>query len=138
MMNLQQYTKRFFTAALVFWLSGIVVLFCCDMPTQAAGAEIESCPLAKKGDCAKTAEANSEHAFGQEPRTFDCCIFPTKIFDKARKLEKSPEAAAIAETIETAAPKFFIVGRFFKSLTFYQSFVRNRGSTHLTNRVFRI
>ena len=137
-MNLQQRIKRIFTAALILWLSGIVVLFCCDMPTQAAGAEIESCPLAKKGNCAKTAEANSEHSFGQEPRTFDCCIFPTKIFDKARKLEKSPEAAAIAGTIETAAPKFFIVGKLLKSPAFYQSFVHNRGSTHLRNCVFRI
>ena len=138
MMNLQQNTKRIFTAALVLWLSGIVVLFCCDMPAKAASAEIESCPLAKKGDCAKTAEANSEHAFGQQPRTFDCCVFPAKIFDKARKLEKSAEMAATAETVEIAAPKFFIVGKLFKSPTFYQSFVRNRGSTHLTNCVFRI
>lgn len=137
-MNLQQSTKRIFTAALILWLSGIVVLFCCDMPAQAADAEIESCPLAKKGNCAKTAEANSEHSFGQEPRTIDCCAFPVKIFDKARKLEKSPEDAAVAETIEIIAPKVFIVGRFFKSQIFYQSFVRNRGSTHLTNRVFRI
>ena len=138
MMSLQQYTKRFFTAALVLWLSGIVVLFCCNMPTQAAGAEIESCPLAKKGNCAKTAEANSEHSFGQEPRTFDCCIFLAKMFDKTRKIEKLPESSTIAQTIEIAAPKFFIIGKFFKSPTFYQSFVRNRGSTHLTNRVFRI
>jgi len=138
MMNFRHNAKRIFTAALVFWLSGIVVLFCCDMPANAAVAEIESCPLAKKAHCAKTVETDSEHSFEGQPRTFDCCVFPAKIFDKARKLEKSPESMAIAETIEIAAPKFFVVGKIFKSPEFYQSFVRNRGSTHLRNCVFRI
>jgi len=137
-MKFRHHAKRIFTAALVLWLSGIVVLFCCDMPAEAAGAEIESCPLAKKAHCTKTAETNSEYSFEGQPRTFDCCVFPAKIFDKARKLEKSPESAAIAETVETAAPKFFIVGEIFNSPKLYQSFVRNRGSTHLRNCVFRI
>lgn len=106
------------------------------MPAKAA--EIESCPLAKKGHCAKTAEIDSERSFEKQLPTFDCCTFPAKIFDKARKLEKSPESAAVAETIEIAAPQFFTVGKVFKSPKFYQSFVRNRGSTHLRNRVFRI
>ncbi len=136
-MKLRHNTKRIFTAALILWLSGIVVLFCCGtMPTKAA--EIESCPLAKKGHCTKTAGNNPEHSFEKHPPTFDCCVFPAKIFDKARKLEKSPEPAVVPETNEIAAPNFFIVEQIFKSPKFYQSFVRNRGGTHLRNRVFRI
>jgi len=135
-MNLRQNTKRVFTAALALWLSGIVVLFCCE--NRAAGAEAESCPLAKKGNCSKTAEGNSEQSFGQEPRTVDCCAFPAKIFDKARKIEKSPESATAAAIVEIAAPKFSLVEKTFDYPTFYQSFIRNRGSTHLTNCVFRI
>lgn len=134
--------KRIFTHALAFWLSGIVVLFCCGaMPTEAASAEIESCPLAKKGHCTKNAEANSQNSFEKEPPpTFDCCAFPAKIFDKARKLGKSPESPTVAATAEIAAPRFFTAVTNFKSppARFHQSFVRNRGGTHLRNCVFRI
>jgi len=135
-MNLRHNTKRIFTAALALWLSGIVVLFCCE--NRAAMAEAESCPLAKKGNCSKTAEENSEHSFGQESRTLDCCAFPAKIFDKARKIEKSPESVAAATIVEIAPPKFSRVGKTFKRSVFRQSFVRNRGSRHLVNCVFRI
>ena len=136
-MELRRNTKRIFTAALAGWLSGIVVLFCCGtMPTKAA--ENESCPLAKKGHCTKTAETNAEHSFEKQLPTFDCCAFPAKIFDKVRKLEKLPESATFEETIEIAAPNFFVVEQTFKSPKFRQSFVRNRGSTYLLNRVFRI
>lgn len=137
-MNLRQNTKRTFTALLAFWLSGIVVLFCCNMPTQAAEAEIESCPLAKKSNCSKAVRENSEHSFGQEPRTVDCCAFPAKIFDKVRKVEKQPEAAKVALLVEIPAQRFSRFEKTSATSTFYQSFVRNRGSTHLTNCVFRI
>lgn len=132
-------TKRIFTAALVFWMSGIVLLFCCDMPTaSAADAEIESCPLARKNACSKTSASDSEHSFKHDPRTFDCCVFPAKIFDKVRKTEKSPEAAAVAETVAIDAPKFSSVDKPSEPSRFYQSFARDRGSTYLQNCVFRI
>lgn len=138
-MSFQHKTKRILAAALVVWMSGIVVLFCCEMPTaNAADVEIESCPLAKKGNCAKTSAKTSEHSFNREPLSFDCCTFPAKIFDKARKLENAPQSPIIAESIEIAAPKFFGKQKTFKFSGFYQSFVRNRGSTYLRNRVFRI
>lgn len=136
-MKLRHNTKRIFTAALVFWMSGVIVLFCCgNMPAKAA--EIESCPLAKKGHCTKTAEQNLVESFGQKPLSFDCCAFPAKIFDKIRKLEKSPEPLAIAATVEIAAPPIFAVEKIFKTAKFHRSFVRNRGGTYLQNQVFRI
>jgi hypothetical protein len=139
MMKFRQNTKRIFTAALVVWMSGIVLFLCCDMPgVKAATVEIESCPLAKKSNCSKTSENNTEHSFRQESHTFDCCAFPAKIFDKVRKTEKLPEAVNVAEAVVTAAPKFSLIEKNFKSPKFYQSFARNRGSTHLQNCVFRI
>lgn len=101
-------------------------------------AEPESCPLAKKGDCSKSAEKASEHYFGRETRVANCCAFPAKIFDKVRKTEKQPELATAAAIVEIAAPKFYRTEKTFPSPKSFQSFVRNRGSTHLTNCVFRI
>lgn len=139
-MKFRHKTKRIFAAALAVWLSGIVVLFCCgNMPTKAAATE--SCPLAKKSRCAKTfVTENAGDFFGQTPPPFDCCAFPAKVFDKVRKLEKSPEilSAQPVRKIEIAAPTVFSVEKVFASPRFYQSHVRNRGSTHLQNCVFRI
>ncbi len=99
---------------------------------------MEICPLAKKGDCAKSAQGNSDEFFWNESQTFDCCVFPTKVFDKARKIEIQLQTTEVVETIEIAAPKSFSVHRIFTSLKVHQSFVRNRGNTYLQNRVFRI
>lgn len=142
-MNFRQHAKRIFTAALVVWMSGIVLSLCCEMPANAAAMEVESCPLAKKGNhCAKTVADSSaddfKTSFGRESRAFDCCNFPSQIFDKVRKTEVAPQATVISKAIEIVAPKFFIVERTFNSSTFPQSFVRNRGSTYLQNCVFRI
>lgn len=139
MMKFRQTTKRIFTAALAVWMSGIVLVICCQMPSvKAADAEMESCPLAKKGDCAKSSQSNSGESFGNESQSFDCCVFPAKVFDKAKKIEIQPQTAEAVEKIEIAAPKEFIVRRTFTSPKIHQSFIRNRGSTYLQNRVFRI
>lgn len=135
---LRQKTKRIITAALIFWLSGVVVLFCCQMPANVANDEIESCPLAKKGNCAKTFVKDAREFVGQVPLAFDCCDFPAKIFDKARKLENVPQPLLITKAIEIVAPRFLAFRQNFQALTFHQSFVRNRGSTYLRNLVFRI
>ncbi len=109
------------------------------MPSEAAaGAEMENCPLAKKGDCAKSLQANKSDFFGLESNSFDCCIFPAKVFDKARKIEVQPPPAIISEANEIIAPSVFILLQTFQPAQIYQSFVRNRGDTHLNNRVFRI
>lgn len=138
-MNFQENTKRIFTAALVVWMSGIVLVFCCQMPTaNAADFETESCPLAKKGHCAKTPADDSQLTVRHEPLAFDCCIFPSKVFDKARKLEIQPQSAEVVETVKIAAPEFSLFKSTFKSPKVYQSFIHNRGSTFLHNCVFRI
>ena len=136
---LQQNIKRMVAGLLVVWMSGVIVLFCCEMPSaNAAGNEVESCPLAKKGDCSKTFVEDAERFFGQEPLSLDCCGFPAKIFDKVRKLEDTPQSAAGTGKIEIAAPKFFAFEKTFRLSKYNQSFVRNHGNTYLRNRVFRI
>ena len=138
-MKSRQMTKRIFTAALAVWMSGIVLVVCCQISlVNAANNEIESCPLAKKDHCAKSAQNNFGESFGNESQSFDCCVFPAKVFDKARKIEVQPPTAEVVKTVEIAAPKSYIVRRTFTFPKINQSFIRNRGSTYLQNRVFRI
>ena len=138
-MKYRQNTKRIFTAALAVWMSGIVLVICCQMSlAMAASAKTETCPLAKKGNCAKSFQENQSESFGNESQSFDCCVFPAKVFDKARKIEAQPQTTEAVETIEIAAPKSFIIRRTFTSPKIHQFFIRNRGSTYLRNRVFRI
>ncbi|MCY7348576.1 MAG: hypothetical protein LH614_20495 [Pyrinomonadaceae bacterium] len=71
-MKFRRITKRIFTAALAVWLSGIVLVVCCKMPTvNAESSAMESCPLAKKGDCKKSSQESSSESFGHESQTFD-------------------------------------------------------------------
>ena len=139
-MKLRQNTKRIFSAAMVFWISGVVVLFCCgNMPTaNAASVEKDRCPLAKKSDCSKSSRKTEESFFNLESNAFECCAFPVRIFDKVRKVEKTPESAAIVDAIEIIQPKFSLIEKSFESPKSYQSFIRNRGSTRLQNCVFII
>ena len=136
---LQHNIKRVVAGLLVIWMSGVIVLFCCEMPSaNAAGNEVESCPLVKKSNCSKTSVKDAGQFFGQESHSFDCCDVPAKIFDRFRKLEDAPHSAAVAGKIEIPAPKFFAFEKSFEIPRFNRSFVRNRGNTYLRNRVFRI
>lgn len=130
--------KRIIVAALAVWMSGIVVVFCCQVRANAAGEQIESCPLAKKSKCAKAIGKNSVASFGLEPTAFDCCAFPAKIFGKARKLENAHALPVPAKIFGITAPQFSPVPGTFALPILYQSFVRNRKSIYLCNRVFRI
>jgi hypothetical protein len=133
-------TQRIISGALVIWLSGVVLLFCCGN-MQARVSEADSCPLAKAGHCDK--QAVSENAvdfasFQRETGAFDCCGFLPKVFDKARKIEKIPQPATAATVAKISAPKFSFVVQRVESPKVYQPAIRNRGSTYLKNCVFRI
>ncbi len=134
------FSQRVISSLLVIWLSGVVLLFCCgNMEARAAVAD--SCPLAKAGHCDK--QSGNESAvdfarFQKESRTFDCCGFLPNLFDKARKIEKNPQAATLTATAKTPAPKFSFVIHQVKSPKVYRPLVYNRGSTYLKNCVFRI
>lgn len=137
---LQQNTKRIIAGLLAVWLSGVVFLFCCEMP-MAKAAEAESCPLAKTNHCHKKsagADVSQFVSLQTDDRTFDCCRFPSQVFDKARKIETIQQTAAVATIVKVAPPQFSFVETNFKRREIHQSFIRNRGSTFLRNCVFRI
>lgn len=135
-MKFRRITKRIFTIALAVWLSGIVLVLCCNMPT--AQAETIVCPLAQKDNCAKSSEKVLRESFIVESPILDCCAYPAQVFDKARKIEFQPQTAEVVETVKTVAPKISFSRTIVKKERVYQSFVHNRAKTHLKNCVFRI
>jgi hypothetical protein len=141
------FSQRIISGALVLWLSGVALLFCCGNMEAQAAETADSCPLAKKNNCSKQTARDGDAAaeddldfarFEKANQTLDCCSFLPKVFDKARKIEKNPEAALAAPTAKISASKFSIVLQSVKSKQTYQPVIRNRGSTYLKNRVFRI
>ena len=134
------FSQRIISSALVIWLSGFVLLFCCGN-MEARAAEADSCPLAKTSHCDKqsSVENNLDSAsFQKESQAFDCCGFLPKVFDKARKIEKNPQVSVAATTVKISAPKFSFVVDTIKAPKVYKPPVHNRGSTYLKNCVFRI
>ena len=83
-------------AMLVFWLSGIALLFCCG-PSMTARAAEHSCPLARSGSAhcqrSKTAPAVSFVDSGENCAD-GCLLFPA-VFDKNRKLENTHLAVGL-------------------------------------------
>ncbi len=137
---LQHNTKRAAAILLIFWLSGVVFLFCCEM-SKAKASETENCPLSKTSHCNNKLndETVSQLAsFQTENHTIDCCLFPSQVFDKARKLETDQPMATLATVVKTPTAQFFLVKREFGTPKNYHSLSLNRGNTHLKNCVFRI
>lgn len=133
-------TKRLCAGLLALWLSGVVLLFCCGA-MEAKAAEIESCPLAKKGHCAKS--TNDQTTFWIENSqegspAIDCCAFLPQLFNKVRKAESRQQIAQIPAKLEINL--LLVVPTDFKPSTFfnYRPRLFNRGDTYLKNRVFRI
>ena len=137
---LQQKTKRVVAGLLAVWMSGAVLLFCCaKLNAESSGAE--SCPLSKISHCDKKvvgADVSKFASLQTDSQMLDCCRFPSQVFDKARKLETDQQAAEIASTVKISAATVYVVQRISASPKVHQSFIRNRGSTYLRNRVFRI
>jgi hypothetical protein len=127
-------------AFMMFWLSGVLFLFCCGtMPTQAA--EVEFCPLRKAGNhCDKTKAENDSPIFSKETsnQKFDCCGFLPAVFDKTRKIEQVEQIAPLAAKIKTASPRFFLIKSDFERFTDYYSPVLNQEKIFVKNCIFRI
>ena len=137
---LQQNTKRIIAGLLTVWLSGVVFLFCCET-SKANASETENCPLSKTNHCNKklTQEIVSQLASIQtENQRFDCCRFPSQVFDKVRKIEPNQQSAEVSSIVKPPTPRFFFAERKFSFPKVYHSMILNRGSTHLKNCVFRI
>ncbi len=137
----RQIVNQTVSGLLIFWLSGLLLLFCCEMP-QAQAAETETCPLAKTNHCAKQAQSENAAAdfasIEADSRMLDCCRFLPNIFDKARKVESNQQTAVMPAKIRIVAARLSIAKASFNTSKFYQPFILNRGETYLKNQIFRI
>ncbi len=134
------YTKKIVAASLVFWMSGILFLFCCES-SKIQATEAESCPLAKINHCSKqtACENNLESVSVQlEQQALDCCRFLPFIFNKTVKIEKAQKVETAVASVKVSQPAFSIVNRVFPAQRNFRSVIINRENTHLKNCVFRI
>lgn len=134
--------KRLTAGFLTVWMSGIVFLFCCQIPgVEAADLEAESCPLAKTHDsCNKSSNKNESQfvSIEKEHLNLECCRFLPAVFDKARKIEKLQETGQSASNIKISILKSLFVKQEFAQPKVFRSLILNRENTRLKNCVFRI
>lgn len=123
---------------LAVWLSGFVLLFCCG--AIEARAETAVCPLQRaKSHCDKAAKAELDAAlFVDSNLKFDCCDFLPAIFDKTRKIEKTPQIVGVSRA-KIAAPRFervvahdFVIAAAYRAPQLFQKKI------FIKNQVFRI
>jgi hypothetical protein len=136
----QRNIKQTVAGSLIIWLSGIVFLFCCEMP-KAQASNVESCPLAKTNHCSKQSDVKTVSGFASlqtNQQSFDCCKFLPLVFDKARKIEKIQKAETAQTFIKVFQPLFSAVNRQFHAPQNFHSVVINQENIHLKNCVFRI
>ena len=129
--------KQLITASLVIWMSGIVFVFCCEMPNVKA-AQNDSCPLSKIGHCQKAKTTNESASYQLEEKSFDCCAFLAYLFDKTRKPLQNQPLALITSSAKLLSPKFHYTIYTVKTAKVYRSVIHNRSGTYLKNCVFRI
>lgn len=128
-------------------MSGIVFLLCCGTVTNSGAAiAVESCPLAKMGDCDKAAGKDSPPAkeilqpgdLAIDGFALNCCAFLPQIFDKVRKVEKNPQIADVPQRVSVDSPAFLPIKGRQKSFFEYCPPLLSRQGAYLKNRVFRI
>jgi len=134
--SFRQNTKKIIAASLVFWMSGVLFLFCCG---TAQATETESCPLVKTEHCSKQSDVNRLAEFASvQPQTLGCCRFLPPAFDKTLKIEKIQKIEAALSTVKILQPKFLVVKSEFPAAKNFRGVVINRENTYLKNCVFRI
>jgi len=137
---LRQNINKIVSSLLTVWMSGVILLFCCEV-SKARAAEADSCPLAKISHCDKTSTGESVSQFASfqtDNQNLDCCQFLPSVFDKARKIETILLSTEIATTAKISLPKFSLVKAEFNLQKFYRPIALNLSGTYLKNRVFRI
>lgn len=132
--------KRIFAGLLTIWMSGLLFVFCCEMP-KAQASTGENCPLAKKGYCAKTSDKSSSDSVSVSAATsdiLDCCRFLSLFFNKNRTIEQSPSIALLSPRLKIKSAAFFPLKNQFDYLPDYRAPFFKRTNVYLTNCVFRI
>ena len=121
------------------WLSGLVLLFCCQV--QAVAMEVESCPLAKLAPehCDK-GNADSASTLITNPglKADKCCVFIAAVFEKTRKLERPLVLTKPADEPGRMAPQFALVSHSFSNRLSYDSYIHAANKIFIRHRVFRI
>jgi hypothetical protein len=137
---MKKHTTKTIAAFMVFWLSGVLFLFCCGT-MQAQDAEF--CPLAAKGQshCDKAAKKDDRKPSVSKQTdnlNFDCCGFLPAVFDKTRKIEKTQQTAPPVAKIKVDSPRFSLVENDFQAAANYRAAVLNQNKIFIKNCVFRI
>jgi len=126
---------------MIFWLSGVLFLFCCGT-MEARAADAELCPLAAKGGshCNKSKKENGAPVVSKRSgdSNFECCGFLPAVFDKTRKIEKIQKIAQPAAKIKVELPEFSIVENNFGLVPDYRPPPLKQYKVFIKNCVFRI
>jgi hypothetical protein len=136
------------SAFFVVWLSGILVLICCNSHIFTAIAmnsldeEAESCLLGEGHDCCKKkAKANDDLAkiSEDEGKTVDCCVFkPQKTLSADLSNSKNTKQTTVI-TAKTETPKLsYFIKQTYKTPQIYHSVIRNLGNIYQQNCSFQI
>jgi hypothetical protein len=138
--KLNKYLLKGISAFFVFWLSSVLVFFCCGSHIFVASAanvenkQAETCPIGKGHDCCK-----KKKSFSSTEEHSDCCIFkPQKTLSYDLQYSKNiKQSQEVVEKFETPKPIYFVKTS-YKPTKVYYSTIHNRGSTYIQNCVFRI
>ena len=134
--RIRNVSQRALAGILTVWLSGFLLLLCCE-PVAAAVAGIDSCPFPKvTTDCDKG--GGKQHSITRPSNCCETsCFFPA-IYDQARKIEPAQKIAqtTLVATVDIVTPGLAV--KIFSPPVSYSSFVPNRKKVFIRNRVLRI
>jgi len=126
--------QKLIALTLIVFLSEACCLLCCGVTVMASH---HSCPLEKTAHCDKKAEETGTFLVREGQTRTNFCPFISKRSELGKSVVFDGKTVNSASAV-TALPKFTVVARKFSPPPSYRSTIRNRGSTYLTNCVFRI
>lgn len=138
--RLRKITHKTLSACMAVWLSGIVLLFCCD-EINGRSMKADSCPLAKMSELCDPDQKDKPAQVIANPTSkqgMQCCPFIPVLFDKTRTVENSQQPLAAAPALVVLVPRLVPVQANFAPARSYRSTALLRNNTFLKNRTFRI
>ena len=136
-MKMRRYTRVSMAGFMAVWLSGVLLLLCCQK-INGASTTAEFCPLQQKSSHCKRAK-KSDSPFIETSSTHDagCCLILPAVFDKVRKMESGKAVVQPAAKARVEPVEFVPVLATFAPLTVF-SRIESRQGTYLQNCNFRI
>ena len=137
--RLRKITHKTLSACMAVWLSGVVLLFCCD---EINGRSMKAdCPLAKmSAHCDKGEKDKASQVIASQTaeQGMECCAFIPVLFDKTRTVESGQQPSAAAPALVVEVPRLVSIQANFAPASSYRSTALLRNNTFLKNRTFRI